>query len=233
MPTANRRRFVLPSIRLFLEQDYVNKELVIVDDGDDCIEEVVPRDQRIRYIRQSCGSLGAKRNVACEEARGEIILHWDDDDWYAPWRMTYQIDSLLSGDFDLCGIACMFFVDPVSQVAWEYVFSGSSPSWVGGASFCYWKSFWQNRRFANVTRGEDARFLLRTRIKLKVLPNHKFFAGRVHDRNTCKRAVARYPKVSLERLCAALGDGCLRYFSETTDPVSAALKNAPSGHLDP
>ncbi|MBS1586159.1 MAG: glycosyltransferase family 2 protein [Bacteroidetes bacterium] len=28
--------------------------------------------------------VGRKRNIACEESRGDIIVHWDDDDWYAP-----------------------------------------------------------------------------------------------------------------------------------------------------
>ena len=26
-------------------------------------------------------SLGEKRNLACQEAQGSIIIHWDDDDW--------------------------------------------------------------------------------------------------------------------------------------------------------
>jgi hypothetical protein len=37
MPTANRRRFVPEAIRLFLAQDYLEKELVILDDGEDSV----------------------------------------------------------------------------------------------------------------------------------------------------------------------------------------------------
>ncbi len=33
MPTANRRQFVPGSIRMFLEQDYDRKELIVIDDG--------------------------------------------------------------------------------------------------------------------------------------------------------------------------------------------------------
>jgi len=33
MPTSYHRRFAQEAIRLFLEQDYANKELVILDNG--------------------------------------------------------------------------------------------------------------------------------------------------------------------------------------------------------
>jgi glycosyltransferase involved in cell wall biosynthesis len=34
VPTANRRRFVPHAIRYFLAEDYPNKELIIVGDGE-------------------------------------------------------------------------------------------------------------------------------------------------------------------------------------------------------
>ena len=87
MPTYNRRRFVPEAIRLFLTQDYPKKELVVLDDGEDNIADLIPSRPQIRYVRLDCRhSIGAKRNIACEAARGEIIAHWDDDDWYAPNR---------------------------------------------------------------------------------------------------------------------------------------------------
>jgi Glycosyl transferase family 2 len=51
MPTANRRRFVSQAIRYFLAQEYSNKELLIVDDGEEAVGDLVPEDARIRYIR--------------------------------------------------------------------------------------------------------------------------------------------------------------------------------------
>jgi len=38
---------------------------------------------------------GAKRNLACERARGQFIVHWDDDDWYPASRVRVQIRALL------------------------------------------------------------------------------------------------------------------------------------------
>ena len=122
MPTANRRSFVPAAIRMFLAQDYPQKELLIIDDGADCIEDLVPAQPQIRYIRrQGPDLIGHKRNIACEIAHGDIIVHWDDDDWYAPWRLAYQVEALESGGLDICGVGSAFFVDAAMRRAWEYV----------------------------------------------------------------------------------------------------------------
>src|SRR5262249_6596674 len=92
MPTADRRLFVPHAIRYFQSQDYGNKELVIVDDGAESIADLVPEDPCIRYVRLTGQRpLGTKRNECVEACRGELIMHWDDDDWMAPHRITYQV----------------------------------------------------------------------------------------------------------------------------------------------
>ena len=71
MPTCDRRHFVGRAIRYFLEQDYPHRELLVVDDGADCVADLMPDDPRVRYIRWSeRRTIGAKRNLACEQARG-------------------------------------------------------------------------------------------------------------------------------------------------------------------
>ena len=42
MPTYNRRPFVPKAIEYFLRQDYPNRELIILDDGDDRVADLVP-----------------------------------------------------------------------------------------------------------------------------------------------------------------------------------------------
>src|SRR5262249_51867830 len=82
MPTLKRRRFVPRAIEYFLRQDHPAKELVILDDGSDPVADLIPEHPAIVYRRlEHRLVLGAKRNMACEMARGEIIAHWDDDDW--------------------------------------------------------------------------------------------------------------------------------------------------------
>lgn len=160
MPTADRRAFVPFAIRMFLAQDYLEKQLVVVDDGACDVEDLIPTHPQIRYIRRkSHESVGNKRNFACEAAGGDIILHWDDDDWYAPWRVRYQVDALESGEFDVCGLNRVFFVDPARDLAFDYVYPVSSRPWVCGATLCYWKSFWERHRFVDARVGEDTHAL--------------------------------------------------------------------------
>src|SRR5215475_12372109 len=95
MPTRDRRPFVGQAVEQFLAQDYPDRELIVVDDGEDPIGDLLPADPRIRLLRLDRRmTIGAKRNLACEAATGDIVVHWDDDDWMAGWRLTYQVTAL-------------------------------------------------------------------------------------------------------------------------------------------
>ncbi len=102
MPTYNRRKFIPQAIRYFLSQDYERKELIVVDYGTDPVRDLIPTDDHIRYIRLDRKlTVGAKRNLACEQAHGEIIAHWDDDDWMADRRLSYQAGYLQQEHADI------------------------------------------------------------------------------------------------------------------------------------
>src|SRR3954466_9600463 len=106
MPTRDRRRFVEQSVRYFLRQDYAPAELVVVDDGSDSVSDLCGNDPRIRYLQlDQRQTIGAKRNLGCECASGEVILHWDDDDWYSRRRISYQVGELLQRGAEVCGLA--------------------------------------------------------------------------------------------------------------------------------
>src|SRR4051812_1392609 len=95
-PTFNRSRY-LPSVAAcFLAQTADDSEMIVLDDGDQSARPFVPDHPRIRYVHLSGKRLstGAKRNICCEMARGEFILHFDNDDWSAPTRIASQVASL-------------------------------------------------------------------------------------------------------------------------------------------
>src|SRR5262249_24996794 len=122
MPTANRRLFAPQAIRYFQRQDYPEQELIILDDGEQDIGDLVPVDPRVcseRLDRRA--TIGAKNNLACALARGEVIVHWDDDDWMADWRLSYQVEAVLPhSSRTLCGLSRLYFFDPGSDQAWQY-----------------------------------------------------------------------------------------------------------------
>ena len=170
MPTFNRRQFVPLAIAYFLRQDYPNRELIILDDGDDAVRDLVPDDERIRYVRlDGRMSIGAKRNRGGAEARGPILASWDDDVWMAPWRLSYQVGALTEYGADVVGLDNMLEYDPFARRAWHSVRPLGSLPWMPGSTFCYTRSFWQTNPFPDTQPGEDIRFL-RQKATAKIVP---------------------------------------------------------------
>jgi glycosyltransferase involved in cell wall biosynthesis len=99
--TRNRVEYLKQSIECFRGQSYGNKELVIVyvadDDatakftkglvGDDLVIVEVPVEDNT--------SLGDVRNIAIENATGDYICNWDDDDWFHKDRLKIQLQSII------------------------------------------------------------------------------------------------------------------------------------------
>jgi glycosyltransferase involved in cell wall biosynthesis len=186
MPTANRRAFVPQAIAYFLRQDYPNCELIVVDDGTDAVAEVIPPDPRIRYIRLARQqTIGAKRNLACQEARGEIIVHWDDDDWMAPWRLSYQMACLFEHHVDICGLDTILYYDLKREQAWQYIYPQDSKPWVAGNTLCYTKAFWRRNPFPDINVGEDTCFMWSNQPKtVLALQDITFYVALMHCGNT-------------------------------------------------
>ena len=121
MPTYNRRHFVPQAIKYFLRQDYPHKELIILDDGTDPIRDLVPDIPEIQYMAlPSKLTVGENRNLAVEASRGEIILHWDDDDWMHPCRIRYQVEHMLRASADISGISKVLFYEMCTGQLWLY-----------------------------------------------------------------------------------------------------------------
>jgi glycosyltransferase involved in cell wall biosynthesis len=45
-------------------------------------------------VESEYGSLGALRNYSVEMARGDIVVQWDDDDWYHKRRIEVQFQVI-------------------------------------------------------------------------------------------------------------------------------------------
>lgn len=191
MPTCDRRPFVGRAIRYFLEQDYPNRELVVVDDGADSVADLIPADPRIRYVQLSeRRTIGAKRNLACEQAQGELVVHWDDDDWSAPRRLRYQVEMFQAQDVDVSGLSALFFCDPATGRAWRYEYPEGRRPWVHDPTFCYRRSFWEGAPFPDTSFGIDTSYLWQGSAKrVGALPDSSFYVALVHPGNTSRKNV--------------------------------------------
>lgn len=83
-----------------LRQDWNNTEIIVVDDVStdqsvEIIESIMQSEPRIRLVRHGInkGPAGA-RNTILENARGEYVIFFDDDDESEPNRITVQYKVL-------------------------------------------------------------------------------------------------------------------------------------------
>ncbi len=166
MPTTgDRRRFLPQAIKCFQRQTYPNLELVILCDGEDDMSDLIPRDDgRIYYFYLVRGrhTHGAKLNEACERARGNLIAHWDDDDWFHPDRLSFQVGALLTEGAELCGISQLLFLEIGTALVWlcrtPALLHPSLHYCPFGASYLYQRTYWSSSPFPDFSRDSDIVF---------------------------------------------------------------------------
>ncbi|HVR19919.1 MAG TPA: glycosyltransferase family A protein [Polyangiaceae bacterium] len=164
--TENRHAFLPWLLWGFDRQTWKRRELVIVDSSDPPL--TLPRRSDVRLIHLPPGtSLGKKRNVALDAARGEVVAWFDDDDWQHPKRLATLVPLLreyaekIGASF--IGPSKSFFLDVGGHRGARYemhryaIFNGS----------VYYTEMVRHARFPeDVLRTEDTRWistLLRSR----------------------------------------------------------------------
>jgi hypothetical protein len=168
MPTTgDRRRFVPQAIKCFQRQTYPNLELVIVCDGEDDLSDLIPcDDERIRYsyMGRERRTIGPKRNLACEQAKGNLIALFDDDDWSHPNRLQIQVGKLLAAGVEFCGLPLILFYVIASGDVWLW----QTPALLhpslwnalpAGASFLFRREYWSRSPFPDIRLGSDMAFI--------------------------------------------------------------------------
>jgi glycosyltransferase involved in cell wall biosynthesis len=144
------------AIACFQQQTYRHSDLMILSDGEDVRDLVPSNDERIRLIHLADSrSIGEKRNFGCERAVGEVICHWDDDDWSAPERIERQVENL-HGDSTkaVTGFHSIRFTD--GKRWWQYE---GTRNYALGTSLCYKHAYWHEHRFRSLNVGEDNHFV--------------------------------------------------------------------------
>ena len=153
MPTYNRQDLIRVALKCYLSQDWPDKELVVIDDGAetvrDLVKQLVPDAVYIYLAKKQM--IGTKRNLACEAAGGEVICHFDDDDWSAAGRIHDQVTRLLESGKQMTGYHSITYWNGIK--AYRYV--SPVPQYAVGTTMCYQKSFWDTHRFPAKNYAED------------------------------------------------------------------------------
>jgi len=111
MVTRDRLALAKRAIECFARQSYSSKELVVITDDGPAYRGALQRyvndrgfGDIVRFHEVTGGThcLGQLRNISLDQARGEILCQWDDDDCCHPDRLALQADHMLSEQARAC-----------------------------------------------------------------------------------------------------------------------------------
>jgi glycosyltransferase involved in cell wall biosynthesis len=186
-PTHNRDLCLRTLYVLITRQSWANIEWLIYDDS------VEPswfmgaiRDTRVRYWHDTTRrSIGEKRNILVSRAKGEYIVHCDDDDYYSPHYVSVMHTALTTKGADICKLSgfFLFYRNARTLAYWDLLIkTGYHFEWNGkafrcilltdsnngrlakahmgfGFSYVYRRAVWESTPFPHLDRNEDGEFL--------------------------------------------------------------------------
>lgn len=96
IPCYNAEKWIAYAIQSALEQSYVNKEVVVVDDGskDGSLEIIKSFGNKVRYETGPNKGGNVARNLLLELSEGEWLQYLDADDYLLPSKIENQINAL-------------------------------------------------------------------------------------------------------------------------------------------
>ena len=195
-PTHNRDRFLKNALAYFRRQNYTNIEWLILDDSPqatECRGDLTDENIFYQHIDRKI-SIGEKRNILVEQARGEIIIQFDDDDYYAPNYVSSMVAALTKLDADLINLRGWFMYDVRSDFFgyWDLMQKEGPHYCCGhegveltmlspennlgfvnnelgfGFSYAFKRKVWEEIKFPTIDWNEDGEFSLKARSRFKV-----------------------------------------------------------------
>jgi hypothetical protein len=242
-PTYNRRRFLPLAVACYRRQTYPKSrmEWVVIDDGQDDVSDffaaltLAEPELNIRFIRRPTRArIGAKRNDLHREARGDIIVAWDDDDYYPPERVAHVVECFAAApDVQVAGCSLLYiYFSDVKQI---YRLGPFTRRHATNGTMAVRRAFALTHFYdENVSVGEEESFLEQFSYPMVQLSPLKVMLVMSHNSNTFEknilrdnpRALSARTDLTLEtfipdaELCAA--------FRATSEAVAEAFKALPA-----
>lgn len=183
-PTMNRQDF-LPALWKCVRAQFEQNFEWLIHDGSPQAASMFNAisDPRVNYMhvpQPQPMTIGAKRNYLCSKAQGEIIVHFDDDDFYGPHYIRdmllfmtdrnadfvklfgfflYQRTHKVLAYWDLETDFPLHFILGPNQVPVVAPNHGSmSGKWGYGFSYVFHRRVWEATQFPDRDHGEDQPF---------------------------------------------------------------------------
>jgi glycosyltransferase involved in cell wall biosynthesis len=197
-PTYNRSKFIPALVECYKSQTYPKDrmEWIVIDDGTEKVGELflkLTKDlPNIRYISLDTKlNIGAKRNLLNKEAKGEICVCMDDDDYYCPERVAHAVFKLNSiPGIELAGSSELFlyFTDTAEIIK----IGPYGPNHATNGTMAYKTSYGKSHFYdESVTFAEEKSFLEDYKHKMIQLDSMKVMLVMSHSQNTFDKSLFR------------------------------------------
>jgi glycosyltransferase involved in cell wall biosynthesis len=237
-PTFNRRPFIPITIQCFENQTYPREKMewIIIDDGTDKIEDLVAHLPYVKYFKyDEKMTLGRKRNLSNEKAKGDIIVYMDDDDYYPPDRVQHAVERLRGSNALCAGSSAMFIY--FKHIHKMYQFGPYGPNHATAATFAFKKELLQKTKFEeDKCVAEERAFLKDWTIPFVQLDSTKSIVvfSHIHNSFDKKELLKQMPNPNVHETPLLPSDlvkepEVLRFFMEDIDVL---LEKYTPGNLD-
>lgn len=164
-PTYNRRKYIPILIEIYKAQTYPKEKMewLILDDGADPVQDLFEQAskeiQNILYIREpEKRCIGYKRNRLNKEAKGEILICMDDDDYYPECRVSHVVNAMNRfPTIELAGSSEMYYFYTKDKNIFYFI--PLVPTHATNATLAYRRSYAKKHKYNEVIFSEEQSFL--------------------------------------------------------------------------
>jgi len=196
--TSDRRIF-MPILKYsYMIQSYPEDklELIIVDDGEDSIEDTLIGVPNVVYVRLNEKlTVGEKRNIGISKAMYDIITFMDDDDVYPNNSVLERAAMMLKTPSKECAFCTVI---PCYDISKYSSFMNAPPitlpmsQRVSEATLIFTKKFWEERKFGNTQIAEGDAFIHGREHMCRELSPQEIIVSLVHSKNTSSRKLPEF-----------------------------------------
>lgn len=193
------RRIFMPILKYsYMIQSYPEDklELVIVDDGDDPIEDTLIGVPNVVYVRlDEKKTIGEKRNIGVSKAMYDVIAFMDDDDVYPNNSVLERTAMMLKTHSKECAFCTVI---PCYDISKYSSFMNAPPMYltmsqrVSEATLIFTRKFWEERPFGDTQIAEGDAFIRGREHMCRELSPQEVIVSLVHPKNTSSRKTPEF-----------------------------------------
>lgn len=197
--TRDRRIFMPLAKYSYMIQSYPEDKLewVIIDDGDDSIEDTLIGVPNVVYVR--CDhkmTISEKRNLGVQKAMYDVIVMMDDDDVYPNNSVLQRVAMLQKEPSKECGycttIPCY---DIIKYSSFMNVPPRTLPisERVSEATLVFTRRFWEQGQFDNTVHVGEGNAFIRGREQMcREISPQEVIVSLTHSKNTSARKIPNF-----------------------------------------